>query len=173
MGVYSHKDENPSKFFFFHDPSYAQISDCYVVYLLLCYCYIIVGRSLFCILYPFRNLQHLSHNFQTFLWLGSDFHLAQHLCDVPTYSSFPESFKKKYHVHLYLRSQLTSRTCFLLIYPSIINRFPWNFVKIIFQQSPNIPDNFVKLYAVFLVLLVVVVSAHTMWHSCLLYRLIR
>ena len=39
----SHKDENPSKFFFFHDSlvdeegGYAQISDCYV-HISYCYC---------------------------------------------------------------------------------------------------------------------------------------
>ena len=47
------------------------------------------------------------------------------------------------------RPQLISSACFSLIYPSIIKRFYWNIVKIIFQQSPNSPENFVKLYAVF------------------------
>ena len=51
---------------------------------------------------------------------------------------------------LYLRSQLTSSAFFSLIYKS---NYQPNFMKfckkIIFQQSPNIPENFVKLYSVF------------------------
>ena len=50
---------------------------------------------------------------------------------------------------LYLRPQLTSSACFSLIYPSIINRFSWNSVQIIFRQNLNIPENLVKLYIVF------------------------
>ena len=46
---------------------------------------------------------------------------------------------------LYLRSQLTSSASVSLISPLIINRFSLNFVKIIFQQNPNIPEHFLKL----------------------------
>ena len=53
---HSYKDENPSKNFFFHEPlvqktgagGYAQISNCYVVYLL---CYIIAGHSFGALMY--------------------------------------------------------------------------------------------------------------------------
>ena len=53
-----YKNENPSKIFFFQYPlvekntgagGYAQISDCYVIYLL---CYSIAGHSLGALMYP-------------------------------------------------------------------------------------------------------------------------
>ena len=36
-----------------------------------------------------------------------------------------------------------------MIFPFILNRFPWNFAKVIFYSNLNRPENFVKLYSEF------------------------
>ena len=49
----------------------------------------------------------------------------------------------------YTLRQINQDSMIFVDSPSILNRFPSNFAKVIFYSNPNSPENFIKLYSVF------------------------
>ena len=56
---------------------------------------------------------------------------------------------KMIHKISYTQSHIKSDEPGSHVFRWFLGQFSWNFVTIIFQQNPNIPENFVKLFIVF------------------------